>query len=208
MSAQGSLFHDDRRILFEGEPGVLTYFPNALAGSTASQWFALLHEHVAWQTETRQMYDRQVDVPRLFARFDLQGHNLPAPIAEAAHVVSSTVGHAFNSVGLNLYRDESDSVAWHNDRLHRLQADAPIAILSLGATRRMSIRTKRTPRRTLHVDLESGSVLLMSYQTQLHLDHSIPKQREKSGPRISLAFRHLSAAARDLQHAQNDDPTY
>jgi alkylated DNA repair dioxygenase AlkB len=41
----------------------------------------------------------------------------------------------------------------------------------------------------LHVDLEAGSLLLMSHATQYHYDHGIPKQREPVGPRISLAFR-------------------
>jgi alkylated DNA repair dioxygenase AlkB len=62
-------------------------------------------------------------------------------------------------------------------------------LLSLGATRRMTIRAKRPPRRVLHVELEAGSLLLMDYATQLHYDHGIPKQRYDVEPRISLAFR-------------------
>jgi alkylated DNA repair dioxygenase AlkB len=41
----------------------------------------------------------------------------------------------------------------------------------------------------MRVDLEAGSALLMSWETQRHYDHAIPKQREPVGPRISLAFR-------------------
>jgi alkylated DNA repair dioxygenase AlkB len=37
--------------------------------------------------------------------------------------------------------------------------------------------------------LEAGSLLVMSWTTQLHYDHGIPKQRVPVGPRISLAFR-------------------
>lgn len=53
----------------------------------------------------------------------------------------------------------------------------------------MAIRAKKPPRRVLHVDLAPGSLLLMSYQTQLHYTHGIPKTKEAVGPRISLAFR-------------------
>jgi alkylated DNA repair dioxygenase AlkB len=80
-------------------------------------------------------------------------------------------------------------VAPHNDRLADLVPGHPIALLSLGATRRMTIRAKQPLRRVLQVDMESGGLLLMSWSTQLHYDHSIPKQREAVGPRISLAFR-------------------
>jgi hypothetical protein len=41
----------------------------------------------------------------------------------------------------------------------------------------------------LHVDLAAGSLLVMSYETQLHYTHGIPKTREPVGPRISLALR-------------------
>ena len=51
------------------------------------------------------------------------------------------------------------------------------------------IRAKNPPRRAIDVDLAAGSLLLMSYETQLHYTHGIPKTNEPVGPRISLAFR-------------------
>jgi alkylated DNA repair dioxygenase AlkB len=53
----------------------------------------------------------------------------------------------------------------------------------------MTIRSKAKPRRTFDLDLEGGSLLLMSYETQLHYDHGIPKTRAAVGPRISVALR-------------------
>jgi alkylated DNA repair dioxygenase AlkB len=53
----------------------------------------------------------------------------------------------------------------------------------------MTIRSKSRPRRILDLDLEDGSLLLMSYTTQLHYDHGIPKTRTPIGARISLALR-------------------
>jgi alkylated DNA repair dioxygenase AlkB len=92
-------------------------------------------------------------------------------------------------VGLNFYRDGRDSVAPHNDHLDEIAPGYPIVLLSLGATRRMTIRAKAVPRRVLHVDLAAGSLLVMSYDTQLHYTHGVPKTSEPVGPRISLAFR-------------------
>jgi alkylated DNA repair dioxygenase AlkB len=135
------------------------------------------------------MYEREVDVPRLRAHFDLDDPALPVPLREALVAVRDAVDAPFTSVGLNLYRDERDSVAPHNDKLEDLVRDQPIALLSLGATREMVIRAKRPPRRVLHLDLEAGSLLLMDYSSQFHYDHGIPKQRAPMGPRISLAFR-------------------
>jgi alkylated DNA repair dioxygenase AlkB len=53
----------------------------------------------------------------------------------------------------------------------------------------MTIRAKRPRRDTFHVDLEPGSLLVMSYATQIHYTHGVPKVAEPIGERISLAFR-------------------
>ena len=137
------------------------------------------------------MYDRDVDVPRLMSHFRLYAAAgaMPAAIAQAARLVSDAVSVPFNSVGLNLYRDGRDSVAPHNDHLDEILKGFPIALVSLGATRRMAIRAKAPPRRPIHVDLEPGSLLVMDYATQLHYTHGVPKTTEAVGERISLAFR-------------------
>jgi alkylated DNA repair dioxygenase AlkB len=140
------------------------------------------------------MYDREVDVPRLTAYFDLDAgpepdRPLPRAIREAVERVTARTGVTFNSVGLNLYRDGRDSVAAHNDHLNELVPGFPIALVSLGATRRMAIRAREPPRRALDVDLEGGSLLVMSYETQLHYTHGVPKTKARVGERISLAFR-------------------
>ena len=135
------------------------------------------------------MYDRDVDVPRLVAAYRLRDAGVPAELQEAARRANAASGAPFTDVGLNLYRDGRDSVAPHNDHLYEIVAGFPIALLSLGATRRMTIRSKARPRRVLDLDLEHGSLLLMSYETQKQYDHGIPKQPAAVGARISLAFR-------------------
>lgn len=137
------------------------------------------------------MYEREVDVPRLMASFRLdepQGA-LPDSIREAARRVTERLEVPFNSVGLNLYRDGRDSVAPHNDHLDEIRNGCPIALISLGATRRMTVRAKEPPKRVMHVDLEPGSLFVMDYATQLHYTHGVPKTTDAVGGRISLAFR-------------------
>jgi len=135
------------------------------------------------------MYDRDVDVPRLVAGYRLDEETPPEALTETARRVASAIGTRFNSVGLNYYRDGRDSVAPHNDHLYEIVEGHPIALISLGATRLMTIRSKTRPRRILDLDVEGGSLLLMSYETQLHYDHGIPKSRVPVGPRISIALR-------------------
>jgi alkylated DNA repair dioxygenase AlkB len=178
-------------VLVDDARGRVAYTPGVVPAETARAWFADLCEAVPWKTQRRRMYDRDVDVPRLMAGFRLGPAEEVAPdvIRLAAGRVVAATGVPFNSVGLNLYRDGRDSVAPHNDHLDEIVSGFPIALLSLGATRRMTIRAKEPPRRVLHVDLAEGSLLLMSYETQLHYTHAIPKTKDRVGARISLAFR-------------------
>lgn len=194
--AQPGLFESGPRTLIADEEGGVRYWPRFLDDDLSAEWFAVLRDSVAWQAQQRPMYDRIVDVPRLVAGFGLDDADLPAPLAEAGARLRDRLRTPFNSVGLNFYRDGHDSVAPHNDKLHSLVPGQPIALLSLGATRRMAIRAKTPPARSVHIDLEPGSVLVMSHASQLHYLHGIAKTREPVGPRISLAFRVRPATSR------------
>jgi alkylated DNA repair dioxygenase AlkB len=183
-------------VLVDDARGSIRYTPDFLPAEVAHAWFDEVRGCVAWEAQRRRMYDREVDVPRLVGHFPLapEDGRVPNAIRAAARQVIAATGVAFTSVGLNFYRDGRDSVAPHNDHLDEIARGCPIALLSLGTTRRMTIRTKAAPRRVFHVDLAAGSLLLMSYETQLHYTHGVPKTSEPVGPRISLAFRVRPAA--------------
>jgi alkylated DNA repair dioxygenase AlkB len=189
--AQLTLFDSSDRVLVDDERGRVAYTPGFVDLATAQAWFVELRQGVSWRSERRMMYDREVDVPRLVGHFRLDPPpaSTPEAIVDAAARVADRLEVPFNSVGLNLYRDGRDSVAPHNDHLNELRKGFPIALVSLGATRRMTIRAKEPPRRVVHVDLEPGSLLVMDYTTQIHYTHGVPKTSDDVGERISLAFR-------------------
>jgi len=189
--AQLTLFDSSDRVLVDDERGRVAYTAGFVDVATAQSWFAELRTGVGWRSERRMMYDREVDVPRLVGHFRLDPPppSAPAAIVDAARLVVDRLDVPFNSVGLNLYRDGRDSVAPHNDHLNELRTGFPIALVSLGAARRMTIRAKELPRRVVHVDLEPGSLLVMDYATQIHYTHAVPKTTDDVGERISLAFR-------------------
>jgi alkylated DNA repair dioxygenase AlkB len=196
VSVQPSLFGSDERTLIDDASGRIAYTPGLVDAATAQAWFDELRDVVPWQSERRQMYDREVDVPRLLGSLRLDGGApMPAAIAAARAHVEAATHERYTGVGLNRYRDGNDSVAPHNDHLHELVPGHPIALLSLGAVRTMQIRSKGRPRRALDLDLEPGSLLVMSYETQLHWLHGVAKTKRPVGERISLAFRVKPAKA-------------
>lgn len=186
--SQLGFWQAEPRILADDAGGTIVYHPRFLDPQEAADAFDALRESVPWRAERRMMYEREVDVPRLVASYRIGGE-LPAALVQMLPGIEQLSGARFNSAGLNLYRDGADSVAPHNDTLSDLTTGEPIALVSLGAMRRMTIRSKSAPRRALDIDLEAGSLLVMSYQTQLTYDHAIPKVAYRVGPRISVAFR-------------------
>ncbi|WP_043114871.1 alpha-ketoglutarate-dependent dioxygenase AlkB [Solimonas soli] len=191
--SQAGLFEPAELLIRDDAEGGIRYFPGFVPPALAERWFVSLREGVDWRRERRQMYEREVDVPRLVARYALADAQLPDALRELAACVAARVAAPFNSIGLNHYRDGADSVALHHDKLHELVPGQPIALVSLGAARRMEIRTAgravATPRRRWPLVLEAGSLLLMSHRSQLETEHGIPKTREPVGARISVALR-------------------
>ncbi|HEX5121836.1 MAG TPA: alpha-ketoglutarate-dependent dioxygenase AlkB [Rhodanobacteraceae bacterium] len=185
--------------LVAGERGEVTYHADFLPAAFSDAAFATLRDGVDWHANQRVMYEREVDVPRLTAHFPLEHlqerdaegicADAAAILCEAAARVTDALGAPFNSIGLNFYRDGNDSVAPHNDRLQDLVERAPIALVSFGGTRRMLIRSKRPGEPAVPIDLEAGSLLVMSYASQLHYTHGVAKTKAKVGSRISVALR-------------------
>jgi len=164
------------------------YCPGWVAGSDAA--FEELLAAVPWGQRRRWMYDRQVDEPRLTSWRRIEDDaRLEAPLlAEARRALAAHYGVVFDSVGLNLYRDGSDSVAWHRDRIPEEVVDPVVALVSLGAARTFLVRP-RGGGRSRSFKLGHGDLLVTGGQTQRRFEHSVPKLA-RSGPRISVAFRH------------------
>lgn len=209
--AQLTLFDSDEVAIVDDGRGRVVYSPRFADAAIAKRWFDELRRDVDWRAQRRTMYDRDVDVPRLLGgfRLDSPASTVPRAILEARDRVVERLHVPFTAVGLNLYRDGRDSVAPHNDHLDEIVEGFPIALLSLGAVRRMVVRAKEPPRRAVHVDLEPGSLLVMDYETQLHYTHAVPKISAPVGERISLAFRMkpprgTSAFENDTSSSQDD----
>jgi len=181
----------DIEVLADGATGRIVYKHVLFDAEQIRAWFERLREDVEWRAERRPMYDRIVDVPRLVGSYALDDPKLPEPIRLMRPEVERFCGVVFNSAGLNFYRNGNDSVAPHGDHVERGPDGAPVALVSLGATRRMTIRSKTKPRRILDRDLEPGSLLVMSYESHFNFEHGIPKTKAPVGPRISVAFRQI-----------------
>ena len=105
-------------------------------------------------------------------------------------------GVIFNSVLVNRYRDENDSVAWHADDEPELGESPFIASLSLGSSRPFQVKPKNGDGKAISIELMHGDLLTMSAETQSKCLHQIPKTSKTITERINLTFRNVSKTDR------------
>lgn len=178
------------QLLADAEGGI-RYWPSFVDAATADGWFEALRERAGWKSQRRMMYDREVDVPRLMASYwfeDLPPAS-PLPFDDMLARIRAVAPAPYTAVGMNLYRDGRDSVAMHHDKLHMLVPGQPMALVSLGHSRRMRIRAQADHRDAFDVELAHGSLLVMSHASQLTHEHGIPKTAKPVDPRMSAVFR-------------------
>ncbi len=151
---------------------------------------ALLDQLLAdlpWRQERRLMWNNWVDEPRLTCGVALSSG--PPVIRAMARALRSTYGIAFDSCWCNHYRDGNDSVAWHADRIGRVEKDPLVAIVSLGGPRTLALRP-RTGGVSRRFRLWSGDLLVMGGATQHRWHHAVPKCAD-AAPRTSVTFRRM-----------------
>ncbi len=195
--------------LFERSGGVLPmedaeleFFPCWLAAGESQFLLDTLLSDTPWRQDSITLFGKTVPQPRLTAWYgeddaiyQYSGLRLePLPWTSTIQSLKERVSQAcavnFNSVLLNLYRNERDSMGMHADDEPELGKQPVIASLSLGAPR--ILQWKHRQRKGLgsqRLLLEDGSLLVMRGNTQRCWKHGINKQRTPCGPRINLTFR-------------------
>jgi alkylated DNA repair dioxygenase AlkB len=118
-------------------------------------------------------------------------HGTPEPLPilrEMRLLLADRYCEPFDSIGFNLYRNGNDSVAWHGDRHRHVVTNPVIAIVSVGAPRPLRLRP-RGGGQSLSWSLGNGDLFVMGGACQHLWEHTVPKVRVTTGPRLSITFR-------------------
>ena len=181
--------------------GQLQYLPQWVDTNLAAQWLGELLIQTPWAQPQLTLYGRTVAVPRQVAWYGdadayyrYSGHtHAPLPwtplLSEIRQRLERQIDQPLNGVLLNLYRDGQDAMGWHSDDEAALGRDPLVVSLSLGAARRLDFRRKGSSRIEHSIELEHGSLLVMSGSTQHHWQHQIARTRKVIAPRLNLTFR-------------------
>lgn len=162
----------------------------------------ILMRETPWRQEEITLWGKQHLQPRLtcwyghhgddysYSGIELVRNEWTPTLLQIRRDIESVSGHRFNSVLLNLYRDEHDSVGMHSDDEPEFGQQPVIASLSLGETRVFRLKHKtRRELKSIAIELTDGSLLVMAGATQQYWRHGINKENQNRKPRINLTFR-------------------
>ncbi|KZN61002.1 hypothetical protein N473_23490 [Pseudoalteromonas luteoviolacea CPMOR-1] len=181
-------------------PEGFTYFPQVISFDKSLALYEHLTTSLPWQQPKIQVYGKYHLIPRLqcfvadpSVHYGYSGKSLdnvpwlPA-LAAMRQRLKNQYDNDFNALLVNWYRDGMDTMGWHSDDEKELGNKPLIASVSLGAPRMFKIRHRQTRKVTSFV-LETGSLLIMSGDSQHDYEHSLPKQTKVKQGRINLTFR-------------------
>ena len=180
---------------------IFDYRPDSFSKADCERYLKVFLYDVPWEQTSQLMYGKTVTTPRLTAwygdqntDYSVKGEGSPTlswtpELLEIKAKVEVISGIEFNSVLLNYYRDQNDSVAWHSDRDGVPGRNKYVASISFGQERMFDLRKKDDPTKAFSVLLEDGSYLLMKGEFQDKWEHRIAKSRVPMGPRVNLTFR-------------------
>ncbi len=169
----------------------------------AKRWQKQLEQQLLWEQPVVQVYGKRHPVPRLTVFLANEGIRYRysgaihtgigwpdwfRPLLEQVNEACKT---DFNGCLLNLYRHGDDRMGWHADDEPEIDQRAPIASLSLGATRDFHLRHRSTSQLKMSLPLADGDLLVMHPGCQSRWMHSVPQRRKVRSTRINLTFRHF-----------------
>ena len=179
------------------------YYPHFFSQKDMNNLFEKLLKETPWQQDKITLYGKTYLQPRLTALYSkyskpytysgitMHPKKMPISINKIMKAIEKVAHTDFNSVLLNLYRNERDSNGWHADDENELGPFPVIASLSLGQERFFYLKHKKEKSEKLKIKLANGSILIMEGETQKYWQHQIPKTKTICKERINLTFRKI-----------------
>jgi len=155
-----------------------------------------LTHQISWQQNEITVFGKTYLEPRLTAWFgppykyssiQWEAREIPKFLEALQRETEQHCKFKFNAALLNYYRNGQDSMGWHSDDEKEIDQTC-IASISFGQARKIKFRKKTDHTIKKDLVLTHGSLLIMNdYQSEWQ--HSIPKTKRVSDPRLNITFR-------------------
>jgi alkylated DNA repair dioxygenase AlkB len=182
--------------------GTVYYIPKFFNEKDAQSICDKLFANLDWQPDQAIIYGKNVMTKRKIAWFSDHSATFSYSgitrlsktwdplVLEIKKQIEQTLNYKFNSCLLNLYHNGIEGMGWHSDKTKEFGDVTTIATLSLGTKRRFDFKHIKTGQK-VSIQLEPGSLLVMTDNTQVNWLHQLPKTTKVKDGRISLTFRQL-----------------
>ncbi|MFK7756586.1 MAG: alpha-ketoglutarate-dependent dioxygenase AlkB [Flavobacteriales bacterium] len=153
---------------------------------------------VDWRQNDITIFGKTYPEPRLtawygppykYSSIQWEAQDMPEFLKALQRETEQLCNFSFNAALLNYYRDGQDSMGWHSDDEKEIDQSC-IASLSFGASRKLKFRLKSDHSVKEELILTHGSLLIMNDYQELW-QHSIPKTKRVSEPRLNITFRRV-----------------
>jgi len=180
------------------------YIPNFLTEEESKCCLDELLNNTSWMHGEYMMFGKSIKTPRLLWAMRDKDFKIPESYSVTGSSVYSSVidqlrrkvekqtGRKLLYAQCNYYRDGKDYIGWHTDS-EVVNGDI-IASISLGATRKFSMRVKdyktnkEVPKHEFQ--LNNGSLLILDYNASTkYWKHCLPKMTKLKELRINITFR-------------------
>lgn len=182
--------------------GVVNYFPGFLDAAEADRLQEALMNEIDWASDRIKVFGKLFITDRQVAWYADEGLNYTYSgaqktpkawtnsLLEIKQKAEMFTGKKFNACLLNLYHTGEEGMGWHSDNEPELGKEPVIVSISLGAKRKFAFKHKHKDLKYT-IELEHGSLLLMSGLTQHLWKHALLKSKRITVHRINLTFRNI-----------------
>ncbi|MFZ1527174.1 MAG: alpha-ketoglutarate-dependent dioxygenase AlkB [Ferruginibacter sp.] len=189
--------HKKNILPFDGE---VYYHGPIFSATEANLYLEKLLQNIAWKNDEAFLLGKHIITKRKAAWYgDAAFEYTYSNITKKAlgwteellllkKKLEEKTAETFNSCLLNLYHSGAEGMAWHSDGEKDLKPNGAIGSLSFGAERKFSFKHKKTGQK-VSIQLEHGSLLVMTGTTQTHWLHRLPPSTKINNARINLTFR-------------------
>lgn len=191
--------NDEKRNLLP-QDGEVNYFGTIFSVKEANHYFEIFLNTIKWKNDEVMMFGKKIVTKRkvawygdrefeyTYSKITRKAHLWTPELLELKQQVEVKTGEIFNSCLLNLYHSGDEGMGWHSDSEKDLKKNSSIASVSFGAERKFVFK-HRINKKTISLNLENGSLLIMKGTTQKHWLHRLPPTKKVDSPRINLTFR-------------------